>query len=388
MKRLAPAVALFFLLFLPRVAFAVENGVEDRTTSHAVAIARGTPGRESVKCSGTLVSANVVLTVRHCIAGVIDAPKPCDVRLDVALPNAAEDLWVNVSPWTDDGARWKKAESVRVPETNAICGDDIALVVLRDVVSEAEAVPARPVTDEAELARVIAPGTLGLAAFGVTNATATDIGTRRSRFDVPVRCVPGRPGLACDADRAFIGEREITSGAGPCRGDSGGAAIASADHGVVFGVLSRGDRGAGETTCALGVFERTDAWAWLIAKTVLDASSPSAPPPAWATDLFPASPAKGEFCSEAASCGRASTCATFDERRSFVCATTCTNGASCGDGEACREGACGPAAEAPSAAGSSCAFVPRRAEGSTSVGIVAIELALLLRRRRRRRRRR
>ena len=380
------------MLLVPNVAHAVEGGVEDRSTTHAVAIARGNPGRASVKCSGTLISGNVVLTVRHCVADVIDAPKPCDVRLANPSPSVADDLWVNVSPWTDEGARWKKASSIRVPEgeTNAICGDDIALVVLRDEVSVTEAVPARPVTDEAELLRLVEPGILGLSAFGVTAANASDVGTRRARFDIPLRCLPGRAGPSCNADRAFIGEGELTSGAGPCRGDSGGAAIASGDHGVVFGVLSRGEAGLDETTCALGVFERTDRWAWLIARVVLDASSVSSPAPAWAKNLFPASPAKGQFCNATtSSCGEGLTCATFDDRRSYACATTCMTDDACAAGETCREGGCGPAIDAPpSAAGSSCTVGPSLLRGestsSVSVGIVAIQLALLLRRRRRR----
>jgi hypothetical protein len=385
-KSVARAVA-GVLLLVPSVAHAVEGGVEDRSTTHAIAIARGTPGRESVKCSGTLISANVVLTVRHCVADVIDAPKACDVRLADVAPSVVDDLWVNASPWTDEGARWKKASSIRVPvaNANAICGDDIALVVLRDEVPVSEALPARPVTDESELLRVVEPGVLGLSAFGVTAANATDVGTRRARFDIPIRCLPGRTGLACDADRAFIGEGELTSGAGPCRGDSGGAAIASADHGVIFGVLSRGEAGSDEKSCALGVFERTDRWAWLIARAVLDASPPSVPAPAWASDLFPAAPAKGRFCNGASSCGEGLTCATFDDGRSYVCATSCSTDDACSAGETCREGACARAEMAPpSAAGSSCTFVTPSLRGeSASVGIVAIQLALLLRRRRR-----
>ena len=121
--------------------------------------------------------------------------------MTIGAADATDDLWIDAAPWTEEGAVWKKVSSIRVPETNAICGDDIALLVLRDAVSPSEAVPARPATDEAAFARAIESRVMGLAAFGVTSPSAEDVGTRRSRFDIPLRCVPGRPGFACEGDR-------------------------------------------------------------------------------------------------------------------------------------------------------------------------------------------
>ncbi len=373
--RVAVAAAL---LGFASEARAVEGGTEDRATSHAVAIARGAPGVSSVECSGTLISPNVVLTVRHCIAPVVEGARPCDVTLGPVPATIAETLWVDVSPWTDAGARWKKVIGARVPEPTSICGDDIALLVLAEPVPESEAVPARPVVDEASFLAYAKERTVGLAAFGVTDPRASDLGVRRSRFDIPIRCVPGTPGFACGAELDFIGDRELTTGAGPCRGDSGGGAMPASDRGVVFGVLSRGDVSRDEATCSLGVFERTDVWAWLIARAVLDAASDRAPAPAWASQLFPAQPKQGDFCVGNGSCGATAQCVSTDGRRSFSCADTCTSDATCTSDRRCENGVClpRPPSSSPPSDGGGCAI--GRSTSSHARALVALGLTLVV----------
>lgn len=372
-RRVAALAVAASAMMAAREAGAVQGGGEDRSTTHAVAIARGTGGARSVECSGTLVSANVVLGVRHCFTSVSPAERPCDARLGEVAADIADDLWVNVSPSIREGAIWKKVDSVRVPEPTALCGDDIALLVLAEPVAMSEAVPARPVTDEATFHRAVEQRVLGLAAFGVTDPRASDLGTRRSRYDIPIRCVRGVAGFTCDAYRDFTSDREITSGGGPCRGDSGGGAIALSDHGVVFGVLSRGSLGAEGTSCALGVFERTDLWAWFIARTVIDAASEAAPAPAWATALFPASARPGELCVADSACGPDAACVTRDGRRSFVCVARCVQNAYCGEGSRCEDGTCAPALESAAPA-AGCSTGGRAGVAPTSV-LVALVLA-------------
>ncbi len=379
------AVALATSIALAtRAAVAVQGGQEDRVTTHAVAIARGSPGARAVVCSGTLVSTNVVLGVRHCFTSVVPGARACDATLG-PLPAEIDDVWANLSPWSGDGANWKKVRDVRVPESTSLCGDDIALLVLAEPAAPSEATPARPVTDEAELMRAVDERVLGLAAFGVTDPRASDLGTRRSRFDIPIRCVRGRPGFRCDGDEDFTSEREITSGSGPCRGDSGGGALRASDRDVVFGVLSRGDLGALGTSCTLGVFERTDLWAWLIARTVLDAATTEAPAPAWATDLFPPSPRPGELCrgEDDPSCGERAACASRDERRSFRCTTRCVDDAGCSAADRCDAGLCLPRAALP-APERGCTTSPGGTSPSTGLCLLAA-LAATLRGRRGRR---
>ncbi len=381
----AVAFAILALLVTPSVAGAVERGVEDRATSHSVAIARGSPTAEAFQCSGVLISANVVLTARHCVTTVTSSEKACDAELGDVSEADARELWVNVAPWTADGAKWKRVDSMAAPTTRRLCGDDVALLKLADPVPESDAVPARPVLDEATFEQAIATRSLGLTAFGETGAGTRDAGIRRSRFDLTVGCVPGKPGFACDELATLSAAREFTTTAGACRGDSGGAAMLAADHGVVLGILSRsrGKRGdlLDADECAAGIFERTDVWAWRIARTVIDAASTRAPAPAWATALFPAAPRAGEFCVGEGSCVESARCVTLDEGRSLVCADVCTNDVTCGAGRRCQERVCvtSPAASA-SPLSSGCAVTAARHPGSRLPLLVAL-LALVISRR-------
>src|SRR6185295_19370514 len=114
------------------------------------------------------------------------------------------------------------------------------------------------------------------------------------------RWVPGDLSFDCSAELDYIGLREFTAGGGPCSGDSGGPALLVRDYGSFFGVLSRGNLSTG--SCNEGVFERTDIWAWLIARTVLDNVPVGKTAPAWATSLFPSSATAGQFCRQPGDC--------------------------------------------------------------------------------------
>ena len=352
-------------MLVPARAFAVEGGTEDRKTASAIAIAAGSPSAPDVRCSGTLVAPNVVLTVRHCVAEVPTPLRTCDVDLG-AVSESIKDFWVTAAPWTKD-VPWKRVREARVPQPTKICGNDVALLVLEEDFDESEAAVATPVTTSAAFESAAKNRVLGIAAFGATSITGTDRGTRRSRWDVPIRCVPGDPSFACGAELDYIDVREFTAGNGPCPGDSGAGAFVPTDRTSVFGILSRGNL---ETSCAEGVFVRTDVWAWLIARTVLDARPGVAP--AWATALFPEAPRAGEFCHGAGSCGASAECISLDGTRSWTCADRCSAGA-CSADHHCENGLCLPGAPS-SAADDGCSAAP----GSRVNGAPLVVLALVL----------
>jgi hypothetical protein len=362
----------FAIAFLASAhAWAIEGGGLDRTTTNAVAIATGGPQSPSVRCSGTLVSPNVVLTVRHCLAALASTVPKCDDTFPdpVAAPT---DFWVSAGPDVEPSLGWKNVASWALPTPRQACGNDVALLVLATPFAPNEATPAHPVMSEASFRDAVQTRLIGIAGFGSTSAAGNDPGTRHSRFDIPIRCVPGDPSFACNGDLEFIDVREITSGSGPCTGDSGAGALLSTDHTTVFGVLSRGNVASGE--CGLGVFERTDVWRWLIAKTVVEATPAGATAPDWARAALPDAARIGDLC-RTGTCSADADCVSFDGQRSFVCAAHC--GAGCPDGTHCESNVCAPGPE-PSPSSSGCAMSSHAPDG-----VVALAFLVVLARRRR-----
>ena len=305
----------------------------DRATSHALAITTGGPLSPNFVCSGTLIAPGVVLTARQCIARFPSDRGTCSETFS-APGGSPRDLWVTAEPSILGAKVWKHVLRWVVPEPAEICGNDIVLLVLDDIFNEKQATPARPVIDAVEFQGLIGARAVGIAGFGATSPSGAGGGKRNSRFGVPVVCVPGDLSFECAGLLDSVAFGELTTGAGPCVGDSGAGAMSNGDRGVILGVLARGDTEAGR--CGAGAFERTDVWGWLIAKTVVEASFVD-PPPVWATAAFPEHPGLGERCRRD-ECNEGATCISLDGRRSYVCAKKCSAG--CDDDFHCESGVC------------------------------------------------
>jgi hypothetical protein len=353
-------------------ALAVEGGTLDHATTHAVLIALGAPSAPTVRCSGTLISSNVVLTARHCISPLAETPR-CGQSFG-APAGSPGDLWVTAAPWSLPSASWKHVSAWVYPDSSDVCGDDVAMVVVSPPFGSDEAIPARVALSAAAFEQAVSSRVLGVAGFGSTSPHADDSGLRRSRFDIPVRCVPGS-GPSCDGALGYIDVREFTSGAGPCIGDSGAGALDVSDHATVFGVLSRGH--FADERCSEGIFERTDLWRWLIAKTVLASVPAGAKAPDWAIGAFPERALPGEMCLGAESCGENADCVSFDGRRSFVCAARCSAG--CGAGLRCESNVCAPGAPGAPPSGDSCSVgLPARRGAAGALEMTAAGALVLL----------
>jgi hypothetical protein len=209
---------------------------------------------------------------------------------------------------------WHSVAHVVTPSSAHVCGGDLALLVLSDVVPASEATPATPdvtipLTDHARLPPTIAAIGYGLPSAAPEGGAAAG-GTRRLLTDVPIECIPGDPSLACAAPiLAATAPGEMRIGGGVCDGDSGSGAFAgtlfTSGTVLLLAVLSRGETdGIDPTLCAGGTYTRLDVWRDFLVQAAIEAAqSGGYPAPDWTFAPDGGSPvAIGEPSSSRASC--------------------------------------------------------------------------------------
>lgn len=354
---------------------AIQGGTLDTIHTFAVGLCGGSKGYCSGICSGALIAPNVVVTARHCVDA---SPQTINCEQNPSFgsrkygPGASQPLWVTTLPSMLGGAAagsstgWHSVKKIVVPTDDQICGHDIALLVLNNVIAANEATPIAPgvqypMHDIRYSTRFTAIG------YGNTGPDAQDAGTRRIRKNIRVYCIPGAEYDDCPPE-AKVNENEFIAGSGTCSGDSGSSAFEHSSFetpkSISFGVLSRGGESQDGTTCEGSLYTRLDKYRDLVVTTVEQASNNwtlyPKPNPDWTVYVPPAATdagtdAKpttkpsglglGEGCTGDQEC-TSKICADTGDG-SMICSAQCADSAECSEGFDCKEGLCMPATTPP-----------------------------------------
>jgi len=194
-------------------------------------------------CSGSLVAPNLVMTARHCVSKLVGELVDCDANGEpVGGAQLADDyeprsISVHVGASVDTGspdARQARGILTIHPAGQALCGADIAFVVLDRPLGGATVLPVR-LGEPMELGSAVT--TVGFSGAGASRSEQR----RVTRSGMVTAVMPS----------------EFWADAGTCPGDSGGPALDPVT-GAVVGVVSRSS-----TRDLTSMFTRLDAHALL-----------------------------------------------------------------------------------------------------------------------------
>ena len=303
------------------------DGYEDNEPGPVVGVGISIGPYSSWHCSGTLIAPNLVLTARHCVSfsGGGDAVICGETGFDFNGGGSAFRI-TPASPRPDvtggpDTMVYAGTSTVRhVPGGDDLCGSDVALIILDDIVPPDVAIPMTPRIDL--IAQRDEP--MAAAGFGLTDPTSQVGNNIRMRLDSErVSCV-GDQCWGAGGNQTY--DSEFQSTAKTCPGDSGGPAI-DAD-GKVIGVLSRGPQG-----CLWSLYGDVGSWGEFIIETAIEAAEIGEYDPPFWTSGSSVPPEPGDACD--GDCGPGLTCVIDPETEEGTCVETCSELGECPDGLEC-----------------------------------------------------